>query len=167
MRLNSSPDGINTSDAAYPRTEAGMPVPATVQLTLPFKEEKLQLFDVNLDMLSIFIIDYVNDLAGHTCAQRFHDIGHINAFDLRGEVRTDLHPGVDQPERNLSVTRIRSQRADPVGRIPPEVLAPRRPSVRAESSLVPSSALILPSSIIFKIFMRSSDVVITASIFIL
>src|SRR6185436_11832650 len=62
-----------------------------------------------------------------------------------------------------SVTRMRSQRGVPdmpAGRGG----AGTRGLLRAESSLVPSSALSFPSSIIFNIFMRSSELAITASL---
>jgi hypothetical protein len=40
----------------------------------------------------------------------------------------------------------------------------RRPSAKAASSLAPSSALIFPYSIIFNIFIRSSTLVMSASL---
>src|SRR5229473_1250281 len=57
------------------------------------------LFDVNLDVLTVFVIHHVNDFAGHAGAQSVHYIRHIHAFDLRCEMRSDLQPGVDQAER--------------------------------------------------------------------
>src|SRR3990172_1744640 len=62
----------------------------------------------------------------------------------------------ERPVR-VSVTRIRSQRAPPPapgGRGGGGM--PRRESLNAASSFEPSSALILPSSIIFRIFILSS-----------
>src|SRR5574339_624765 len=63
----------------------------------------------------------------------------------------------------ISVTRMRSQRA------PPGMPGGRggvgtRGLFKAASSLVPSSALSFPSSIIFNIFMRSSELAISASL---
>ena len=59
------------------------------------------LFHVDLNVLAVFLIHDIDDLAGHARTQSFHYIGHIHAFDFRGEVRADLHAGIHQRERNL------------------------------------------------------------------
>jgi hypothetical protein len=59
---------------------------------------------------------------------------------------------------------MRSQRAGPLEPgMRGGVGIPRRESLRAASSFEPSSALIFPSSINFKIFILSSTVVMAAS----
>ena len=60
-----------------------------------------RLFDINLDVLAIFIIDNIDDLAGHARAHGIHHIGHVHAFHLRGEMGADLQPGIYQRQRDL------------------------------------------------------------------
>ena len=54
-----------------------------------------QLLNVHLDVLTIFVIGDIDNLTGHARPDGFHNVRHVHALDLRGEMSADLHAGID------------------------------------------------------------------------
>jgi len=124
------------------------------------------LFNKNFYVFAIFFIGHVNDLTRHAAVEGLRDRLHLFGFETGCETRADFKPNVNQTDGDVDVDfRFAGCGVGDADSKPAAITCVHRRRrlaciVKAASNFAPSSALILPSSIIFKIFNRSSDVAI-------